>query len=363
MFAGPCGAACERCLVRVTPDLMEHLTQSTNALRLENQLYQTALAELDRRTQALQEQMQAAMRDVEVLRVERDQFAAVLAGMKHIVVAGEGTQTEMLVDTANVDRVLVFCAREFPGAAIYVENELQDRQRLLERATDEFLRQMHEILNRSIEALNERAKDPQLCTAGLSLRQFELELARQGLVDVTAPGAGVQRGAHEGAALPPEEVPLTSIPPTEATLSRSVEDPGLGMLVEHVRGELARPLPPGQYVKQYRPPTSRPAASTGRQTIAAWLHALHSRGIELSSGLRSAEDLARALNPDVEVAASARMHPNTIATFKARPGGRKVETLVRIAVAMGRTDLLELKHREPLALEAGWSGLPLRDLN
>lgn len=140
-------------------------------------------------------------------------------------------------------------------------------------------------------------------------------------------------------------------PPTwrSADLRKAlVVDPGMSALIDHVRAELAtKPDPKAGWSPRFRSPQTRLAAVTGHQTIDAWLAALHRDGQELVCGLRTAEEIARNLGPGVAVAEQARLHPRTLDQFKAQPGSRKMETFVRLVVASGRTDLIELQHRVP----------------
>lgn len=126
---------------------------------------------------------------------------------------------------------------------------------------------------------------------------------------------------------------------TEAEPPR-VTDPGLDAVLSQVRALLANepdPLSPNEV---------RLAAVTGRKTVDEWLASLARAGHELVCGLRTAQQIAERLSPSVEVGYRALLHPQTILRFKIRPGRARLDTLVRIAIASGRADILELRGSE-----------------
>lgn len=278
LFAIACGPACIRCIASGANVLLTQLVNAAQDIHADDAQHRATLAELDRRTQAIEERVQSLAREAAALRDERDRLIAfqeaelatrTRAGVRRIVVAGENQSAELWIDLARVDRALLYFAQEFPGAALLVDDEPQD-------------------------------------VAVLARRVREQSLA---------------------------EAPAVSPAPPS--------DPGLAALVAHVDMELNEKRSYDAYAEP--PSKSRHASATGRQRIDAWLTALHARGIELASGLRTAEDIARHLNPATEVSRKARLGPGTIGLFRTHPGGRTMDTLVRIAVAMGRADVFELR--------------------
>lgn len=388
LVAGPCGAACGRCLANAMPLVIDHLRHSANALSVQNGLYEAALADLDRRTRELHEQVEQVLRDAEVLKAERDRLLAerdfdrevrARAGATRVVVVSEHTcaRVELCVDEAMAGRFLRFCARAFPGAAITVDDQPQDVEYLAHQARLEFWRESVEDVYQWVDTLG-----------GASVEEAEAagQVSAVGDDADAAGGVGVpqqprwQGGAtgDPGAAAPwntsVSSTALLSTTPASIGSSPALrceaadsEIEGLTALLAHVHDEQARPRAPlGQYTPPYHPPKSRRAAATGRKRISAWLDALHARGLELASGLHTAEDIARRLNPGREAAAKAGVSPPTLAKFKAEPGGRSVETLARLAVAMGRSELLALRYREhegTAALDVGWAGPTMHTIN
>lgn len=73
---------------------------------------------------------------------------------------------------------------------------------------------------------------------------------------------------------------------------------------------------------------------------------LHQDGRELVCGCKRPHQLARRLCPPFNLASRAGLCSETIARFHKIPGRTRLVTLVRIAVAMNRTEILELQHRE-----------------
>lgn len=120
-----------------------------------------------------------------------------------------------------------------------------------------------------------------------------------------------------------------------------VVDEGLSALIKQVRAQLHDELSPLDY------PAFKLASATGRQTVDAWLDALRRDGRVLACGHDTACELARSLHPGRHIAYRARLHFSTIARFEQRPGRARLDTLVRIAVACDRADLLELRLRRP----------------
>lgn len=132
------------------------------------------------------------------------------------------------------------------------------------------------------------------------------------------------------------------IPPGEVLRqAETVFDEGLSALIQQVRAQLRDEPSPLDY------PAFKLASATGRQTVDAWLEALHRDGRELACGHDTARELAQSLHPGRHIAYRARVHFSTIARFEQRPGRSRLDTLVRIAVACDRADLLELRLRRP----------------
>lgn len=373
LVAGPCGAACGRCLANAMPLVLDHLRHSANALSVQNGLYEAALADLDRRTRELHEQVEQVLRDAEVLKAERDRLLAerdfdrevrARAGATRIVVVSEHTcaRVELCVDEAMAGRFLRFCARAFPGAAITVDDQPQDVEYLAHQARLEFWRESVEDVYQWVDTLGgasvEEAEDVGQVGAAGGDGVPQQPRWQGGATGDPGPAADVfQEAASVSSTALPSTTPASPALRCEAADS---EVEGLTALLTHVHDEQARPRAPlGQYTPPYHPPKSRRAAATGRKRISAWLDALHARGLELACGLHTAEDIARRLNPGREAAAKAGVSPPTLAKFKAEPGGRSVETLARLAVAMGRSELLALRYREherPAPEDVGWSG-------
>lgn len=304
LFAGACGPACFRCIAGGASSLLTQLVDAANVFDAEEAQHRAVLAELDRRTQAIQEGVQSLAREAAALRDERDRLIAfqeaeletrTRAGVRRIVVAGENQSAELWIDVARVDRALVFFALEFPGAALFVDDELQDVAALARRVREQSERDAIEILRSEVAARS------------------------------------------------------SSLPVLAVASPAPPSDPGLAALVAHVDMELNEKR---SHTAAERPIKPRHATATGRQRIDAWLAALHARGLELASGLRTPEDIARHLNPATEVSRKARLGPGTIGLFRTHPRGRTMDTLVRIAVAMGRADLFELR---PSVDGTGWS--------
>jgi hypothetical protein len=121
---------------------------------------------------------------------------------------------------------------------------------------------------------------------------------------------------------------------------RQITDPGLAALIKDIRARLAsRPSP-------LTPDEARLAASTGHQTLDVWMDGLHRDGRELVCGCKRPHQIARRLCPPYDLATRAGLCSKTIARFDELPGGTRLVTLVRIAVAMNRTEIFELQQRD-----------------
>lgn len=155
--------------------------------------------------------------------------------------------------------------------------------------------------------------------------------------------ANVEAVRTPDVAAEPEPVQEDMVPSPGEVLHQAVTvvDEGLSALIEQVRAQLRDEPSPLDY------PAFKLASATGRQTVDAWLEALHRDGRELVCGHDTARELAQSLHPGRHIAYRARVHFSTIARFEQRPGRARLDTLVRIAVACDRADLLELRLRRP----------------
>lgn len=387
LVAGPCGAACGRCLANAMPLVLDHLRHSANALSVQNGLYEAALADLDRRTRELHEQVEQILRDADVLKAERDRLLAerdfdrevrARAGATRVVVVSEHTcaRVELCVDEAMAGRFLRFCARAFPGAAITVDDQPQDVEYLAHQARLEFWRESVEDVYQWVDSLGGSPVEVAESAGQVGAVGDDADAAGGDGVPQQARWQGVATGGpgpatdvFQGAASVSSTAPSSITPASPALRCEAADSEveALTALLAHVHDEQARPRAPlGQYTPPYHPPKSRRAAATGRKRISAWLDTLHARSLELASGLRTAEDIAQRLNPSSEAAAKAGVSPPTLAKFKAEPGGRSVETLARLAVAMGRSELLALRYREherTAAKDVEWSGPTMHTIN
>lgn len=113
-------------------------------------------------------------------------------------------------------------------------------------------------------------------------------------------------------------------------------------LIEQTRAELNdRPL-------QVAPEIASAVSAMAYKTADRWFASLRHAGLELVHGQTTPQDLARSLNPDVLLAPAARLGEATVLHFAERPERSRVSTFVRLAVATGRTHLLELRAASPL---------------
>lgn len=113
-------------------------------------------------------------------------------------------------------------------------------------------------------------------------------------------------------------------------------------LIEQARAELSdQPF-------QAAPEIASAVSVMAYKTTDRWFASLRHAGLELVHGQTTPQDLARSLNPDVLLAPAARLGVTTVQHFAERPDRSRVSTFVRLAVATGRTHLLELRPANPV---------------
>lgn len=180
--------------------------------------------------------------------------------------------------------------------------------------------------------------------ADVAAARITVEANHAGLksaLDVIKANVEAARAPDVAAESEPVQEDMVTSPGEVLRQTETVFDEGLSALIQQVRAQLRDEPSPLDY------PAFKLASATGRQTVDAWLEALHRDGRELACGHDTARELARSLHPGRHIAYRARLHFSTIARFEQRPGRARLDTLVRIAVACDRADLLELRLRRP----------------
>ena len=113
-------------------------------------------------------------------------------------------------------------------------------------------------------------------------------------------------------------------------------------LIEQARAELSnQPV-------QAAPEIASAVSAMAYKTVDRWFASLRDVGLELVHGQTTPQELAHSLNPDVLLAPAARLGEATVLNFAERPERCRVSTFVRLAVATGRTHLLELRPASPV---------------
>jgi hypothetical protein len=152
--------------------------------------------------------------------------------------------------------------------------------------------------------------------------------------------------------LPPGLLPRTMKALTAGEVLSMVEPPSPFMrtftaLIEQVQAQLHnQPF-------EVAPKIASGLSLMAYKTVDAWFGSLHHAGLELANGQTSPQALARSLGVDVAHAARSRLGAGTVQRFIEQPDRARVSTLVRLAVASGRTHLLELRPRTAIAQDLG----------
>jgi hypothetical protein len=152
--------------------------------------------------------------------------------------------------------------------------------------------------------------------------------------------------------LPPGLLPSTMKALTAGEVLSMVEPPSpflrtFTALIEQVQAQLNN-LP-----FQVAPEIASALSVIAYKTVDAWFGSLHHAGLELTHGQTSPQALARSLGVDVAHAVGSRLGASTVQRFIEQPDRARVSTLVRLAVASGRTHLLELRPRMAIVEDLG----------